>query len=68
MIVDINDNVVMMLVGNKSDLEHLRQVTTSEAAELAETLGMSYCETSATQYDNVDAMFRYDVSKYFNIK
>ena len=46
----------VILVGNKSDLpEHF--VTTEEAEELAQELGMKYIETSAKTGSNVDAAF-----------
>ena len=47
----------MVLVGNKCDLEHLRQVTASEAADLAESFGCKYLETSAKERMNVEACF-----------
>lgn len=47
----------MILVGNKSDLEPERTVSTSEGQELASELKIEYIETSAKQRTNVDAAF-----------
>jgi GTPase KRas protein len=47
----------MVLVGNKCDLEPERQVATSEAADLAESFGCKYLETSAKERMNVEACF-----------
>lgn len=47
----------MILVGNKSDLEPERTVSTSEGQELAAELKIQYIETSAKQKTNVDQAF-----------
>nr|P38976.1 RecName: Full=Ras-like protein RAS2; Flags: Precursor [Hydra vulgaris]CAA50187.1 RAS2 protein [Hydra vulgaris]prf//2204244A ras 2 gene [Hydra vulgaris] len=47
----------MILVGNKSDLENERTVSTAEAQELGRKLKVSYLESSAKQRINVDAAF-----------
>ena len=46
-----------MLVGNKSDLKHLRQVKTEEAADFAEKNCIAFIETSALNNSNVDLSF-----------
>ena len=51
-------NIVVMLVGNKSDLRHLRDVTTEEAREFAEKCNLSFIETSALGGENVDKAFQ----------
>ena len=43
------------LVGNKSDLK--RYVSTDEASNYAESMGMNYIETSAKNADNIDTLF-----------
>lgn len=48
----------MVLVGNKSDLEHLRQVHTYEGQELAKKWGIPFFETSALGHVNVDESFQ----------
>lgn len=55
-----NTNIpVVVLVGNKTDLRHLRQVSVAQATELAATFDCQYMETSAS--DNaasVEAAFQ----------
>ena len=48
--------VPMILVGNKSDLEDERQITTEEGKALADKYGMSFIETSAKTGENVELM------------
>lgn len=52
-----NENVVKMLVGNKSDLEANRQVKTEEGKSLADSLGIKFLETSAKDAVNVEKAF-----------
>eukprot|EP00042_Codosiga_hollandica_P035532 m.264171 g.264171 ORF g.264171 m.264171 type:complete len:162 (+) comp54656_c0_seq2:3-488(+) len=47
------EDTVVMLVGNKCDLRHLRAVSTEEARKLAAENGMSFIETSALDATNV---------------
>jgi Ras-related protein Rab-11A len=47
-----------MLVGNKSDLTHLRAVTTEQGAAYAQKKGMAFIETSALAATNVDLAFQ----------
>jgi len=51
-------NIVIMLVGNKSDLRHLREVPTETAKEFAEKNGLSFIETSALDSTNVELAFQ----------
>lgn len=53
-----DQNIVIMLVGNKSDLRHLRAVPTDEAKAFAERNGLSFIETSALDSTNVDSAFQ----------
>lgn len=58
-IKDFGDkNIVAMLVGNKSDLKHLRSVETSVGTEKAKTLGLPFMETSAADSTNVNEAFK----------
>lgn len=67
-----DQNIVIMLVGNKSDLRHLRAVPSEEAKAFAEKNGLSFIETSALDSTNVEAAFQNiltgkwaDYSSYF---
>jgi GTPase KRas len=51
------DHVPMVLIGNKCDLEHERQVTTAEAKDLAKSFGCPFYETSAKARINVENAF-----------
>ena len=51
-------NIVIMLVGNKSDLRHRRAVTTEDAMAFAENNSLAFIETSALDATGVDEAFR----------
>lgn len=51
------ENVPLVLVANKSDLESQRQVTTLEAQQFAKSIGAAFIETSACLRINVDEAF-----------
>ena len=51
------ENVNKLLVGNKSDLAAKRQVTTEQAKEFADSLGIEFLETSAKTATNVEQAF-----------
>ncbi|KAH9330211.1 hypothetical protein KI387_002319 [Taxus chinensis] len=53
-----DSNIVIMLVGNKSDLKHLRGVSTEDAQGFAEREGLSFLETSALEATNVEKAFQ----------
>jgi len=64
-----NPNMTIMLIGNKSDLEHRRTVTTLDGARFAEENGLIFLETSAKSAANVEEAFiQTAVSIYGNIK
>lgn len=52
-----SDNVPVLIVGNKSDLEIERQVSYEEGAEFAKALNCPFLETSAKQRINVEEAF-----------
>ncbi|PKK17676.1 ras-related protein Rab-11A-like, partial [Columba livia] len=60
-------NIVIMLVGNKSDLRHLRAVPTDEARSFAEKNGLSFLETSALDSTNVETAFHSILSEIYRI-
>lgn len=51
-------NIVVMLVGNKSDLRHRRTVPTEEAMTFAENNSLAFIETSALDSTGVEEAFR----------
>ena len=50
-------SIELMLVGNKNDLEQARQIQKSKAEQMAQKIGISYCETSAKNYDSTQVAF-----------
>lgn len=50
-------NIMVMIVGNKSDLKQLRAVGQDEAIEFAEKNGVAFIETSALDSTNVESAF-----------
>jgi len=50
-------NIVIMLVGNKKDLRHMRQVQTDEAKEFCKLHKLFFIETSALADSNVATAF-----------
>ncbi|CAO3693621.1 unnamed protein product [Umbelopsis ramanniana] len=63
-----DENIVMMLVGNKSDLaDSSRAVPTNDGGAFAEDNKMLFFETSALDATNVDAAFQTVFSKIYEI-
>ncbi|KAI7755257.1 hypothetical protein M8C21_021576 [Ambrosia artemisiifolia] len=52
-----DNNIVIMLIGNKSDLDSQREVSTEDAKEFAEREGLFFMETSALEATNVEPAF-----------
>ncbi|CAI5133434.1 BEM_HP_G0073260.mRNA.1.CDS.1 [Saccharomyces cerevisiae] len=52
-----DDNVAVGLIGNKSDLAHLRAVPTEESKTFAQENQLLFTETSALNSENVDKAF-----------
>ena len=55
-----------MLVGNKSDLKHLRAVKTEEAAAFAQKNKLAFIETSALENNNVNSAFERTLEQIFH--
>lgn len=51
-------NVIIVLVGNKTDLEDERQVTAEEGEKMAADLDVMWIETSARNGTNIKGLFR----------
>lgn len=60
-------NAVTVLVGNKTDLEDTREVSTAEGRTLAEDQGLFFMETSALDSTNVTAAFQTLVEEIYHI-
>ncbi|KAL6338748.1 hypothetical protein AAG906_023897 [Vitis piasezkii] len=60
-------NIVIILIGNKTDLEEQRAVPTEDAKEFAEKEGLFFLETSALEATNVENAFLTILTEIFNI-
>lgn len=60
-------NIVIMLVGNKSDLRHLRAVSHDESLQFAEENHLSFIETSALDATNVERAFQNILEEIYRI-
>ncbi|KAG7550180.1 Small GTP-binding protein domain [Arabidopsis thaliana x Arabidopsis arenosa] len=60
-------NIVIILVGNKSDLEDQRAISMEDAKEFAEKEGLFFLETSALNAVNVESAFSTVLTEIFNI-
>ena len=56
----------MMLVGNKCDLEDIRNVSVEEGKSLAESEGLFFMETSALDSTNVDTAFEMVIREIYS--
>nr|ABR17569.1 unknown [Picea sitchensis] len=59
-------NIVTMLVGNKCDLETLREVPIEESKALAEAEKLFFIETSALNATNVNDAFQIVIKEVYN--
>lgn len=53
----LGEELVIIIVGNKLDLELQRTVMQDQAEEYAESVGAYYCETSAKRNDGIEEVF-----------
>ncbi|TYH45162.1 hypothetical protein ES332_D11G245600v1 [Gossypium tomentosum] len=60
-------NIVIILLGNKSDLENQREVPTEDSKEFAQKEGLFFLETSALEATNVETAFMTVLTEIFNI-
>jgi small GTP-binding protein len=52
------EDIPMILIGNKSDLEQLRMVTSKDGEKMAKEIGCPFFEASAKTGENVELIFR----------
>ncbi|THG09166.1 hypothetical protein TEA_004242 [Camellia sinensis var. sinensis] len=62
-----DSNIVIMLVGNKADLRHLRAVSTEDAKAFAERENTFFMETSALESMNVENAFTEVLTQIYHV-
>ncbi|KAB2073811.1 Ras-related Rab11C [Gossypium arboreum] len=62
-----DSNIVVMMAGNKSDLNHLRAVSEVDGHGLAEKEGLSFLETSALEATNIEKAFQTVLTEIYHI-
>lgn len=62
-----DNNIVIMLVGNKSDLGTLRDVPTEDAKDFAQRENLFFMETSALEATNVEIAFQTVLTEIYRI-
>jgi len=60
-------SIVIMLVGNKCDLEHLRVTEAATAQQFAEKEGLMFIETSALNATNVEHAFIDSLGRVYDV-
>ena len=61
------NELVIMLVGNKSDLQDCREVTQEQAADYASKKQIAYIETSAKDGNNIDLAFDSLINEIYSL-
>ena len=61
-----SDSTTIILIGNKTDLEHRRQISKKEGQELAKEYGCEFYETSAKTGFNVNTVFEQSAKLVYN--
>ena len=62
-----DSNIVVLMAGNKSDLNHLRAVAEEDGQSLAEKEGLSFLETSALESHNIEKAFQTVLTEIYHI-
>ncbi|URD88937.1 No apical meristem (NAM) protein [Musa troglodytarum] len=62
-----DSNISIMLIGNKTDLKHLRAVASEDAQSYAEKEGLSFIETSALEATNVEEAFQMILGEIYRV-
>ena len=62
-----DSNIVIVMIGNKSDLSHLRSVSEDDGQTMAEKEGLSFIETSALDATNIDKAFQTILTEIYHI-
>ncbi|KAL1562652.1 Ras-related protein RABA1f [Salvia divinorum] len=62
-----DSNIVVMLVGNKADLRHLRAISTEKAKAFAEKEHTFFMETSALEALNVESAFTEVLTNIYHV-
>lgn len=57
-----------MLVGNKADMRHVREVPTEKAEQFCKDHGLSFVETSAKDNENVELAFERLITQIFEAR
>ena len=65
---EVTSKVVIILVGNKIDLEKKRQVQTDEGEQIAEEFDMPFFECSALTGENINSAFETLAKKLVEVK
>ena len=60
------ENMVILLIGNKNDLDHKRAVSTEEGQAFADANGLLFLETSAKTAFNVEQAFLKTAQEIYN--
>jgi len=61
-----NQNITVMLIGNKCDCENKRQVSREEGEEFARKNNLTFLEASAKTSENVEQAFLESANKIYN--
>ncbi|CAG9334361.1 unnamed protein product [Blepharisma stoltei] len=59
--------IVVMLIGNKTDLKHLRAIKTEDGAKYAQQHKIAFIETSAYDASNIDSAFERILNEIYQI-